>query len=271
MTLSAKEMRYILVFAVLLLLSKYVKSGPFSWPQNINLERLFDFHRTDELCDSMKDLYRASLDKKCLNQVKLRQTFKKLATFLGHTKISHQDDGAATFFKVDPKSSSMFQRSVSGLSGGQTSKKKVLILISDTGGGHRASAQAIDQALAKFHKGRVDVCILDIWTDYAKWPFNKFVPTYRFLARHPLLWRGFYAYGGFPPTRLFTEICSKISSYQSFKRAIVQRSPDIVVSMHPLCQLMPLSIVSEMNKERSVDAVKVPFVTIVTDLGNICE
>ena len=155
------------------------------------------------------------------------------------------------------------------LMGGKSSKKRILILISDTGGGHRASAQAIDQAINNAHRGKVDISVLDIWTDYANYPFNKFVPTYRFLAKYPILWRGFYAYGAFPPTKLFTEIWSKFSSYNSFKDAIIERDPDLVVSMHPLCQLMPLSIVSEMNKNRDPAKFRIPFVTIVTDLGEV--
>lgn len=78
-------------------------------------------------------------------------------------------------------------------------KKRVLILMSDTGGGHRASAQALDQALSEIFPNQFDVKITDIWTEHANYPFNRFVPTYRFLAKNPLLWRGFYAYGAFLP------------------------------------------------------------------------
>jgi 1,2-diacylglycerol 3-beta-galactosyltransferase len=152
--------------------------------------------------------------------------------------------------------------------GGCNNKKKVLILMSDTGGGHRASAQAIDQALQEQFPGRIDVEIMDIWTDHGKYPYNQFVPTYRFLAKHPLLWRGFYAYGTFPPTRKLTEVLSWRKCYQSFRQAIRNANPDFVVSVHPLCQLMPITIVQEMNKERELEnKAKIPFVTVVTDLG----
>ena len=150
----------------------------------------------------------------------------------------------------------------------QTSgKKKVLILMSDTGGGHRASAQAIDRSLKEQFPGRIDVDIIDIWTRYARWPFNRFVPTYRYVAQRPMLWRGFYAYGHFPPTKLFTETWSWMSSYWSFKDAIMSRDPDMVVSVHPLCQLMPIWVVEQMNKVRDKSKPAIPFVTVVTDLG----
>ncbi|RYG99631.1 hypothetical protein EON65_50095, partial [archaeon] len=152
--------------------------------------------------------------------------------------------------------------------GGSNNKKKVLILMSDTGGGHRASAQAIDQALQDQFPHKFEVEIMDIWTDHAQWPYNKFVPVYRFLAKHPILWRGFYAYGTFPVTRKLTEIASWRSSYDSFRQAIEGANPDFVVSVHPLCQLMPISIVENMNKQRRAECkLRIPFITVVTDLG----
>jgi hypothetical protein len=148
----------------------------------------------------------------------------------------------------------------------RSNRKKILILMSDTGGGHRASAEALHQAINEHFPRKFNVDIMDIWTDHATWPFNRFVPTYRFLAKHPMLWRGFYAYGAFPPTKLFTEFCSWTTSYSRFAKAIEAAEPDVVVSVHPLCQLMPISIVKAINQNRP-DKPKIPFVTVVTDLG----
>jgi len=150
-------------------------------------------------------------------------------------------------------------------------KKKILILMSDTGGGHRASALSLEKALTQIPglKSNVDIEIMDIWTEYGLWPFNTFVKAYRFLAKRPLLWRIFYAYGQFPPTKKMTEILSERKCYDSFRNAIRNIKPDLVVSVHPLCQLMPLSIVDEINKENEKEGkIKVPFITIVTDLGS---
>ena len=89
-----------------------------------------------------------------------------------------------------------------------------------------------------------------------------------------MLWRGFFAYGQFPPTKLLTETWSWANSYQRFSAAIKGSNPDLVVSVHPLCQLMPIWVVQEINKEREREGerggekkLRVPFVTIVTDLG----
>lgn len=150
--------------------------------------------------------------------------------------------------------------------------KKVLILMSDTGGGHRASAQALDRAMNElFPNSNIDVDILDIWTDHATWPFNGFVESYRFLAKYPMLWRMSYSYARFPPTRIATEIVSKITCHNRFEKAISDSDPDLVVSVHPLCQHIPIPIVKKMNINRDPSLPPIPFVTVVTDLGGAHE
>jgi hypothetical protein len=148
-------------------------------------------------------------------------------------------------------------------------KQKILILMSDTGGGHRSSAQALDEAIKKqFGKSKFDIKILDIWTNHSKWPFNQCVPFYQFLAKYPILWKGMYFYGTFPPTKKLTEVLAWRSSYPLFRTAIEEVKPDCVVSVHPLCQYMPLSIVETLNKQRMLEGKPlIPFVTVVTDLG----
>ena len=45
--------------------------------------------------------------------------------------------------------------------------KKILILMSDTGGGHRASAEAIAEAMARLYGDEITVRIVDAWRRYA--------------------------------------------------------------------------------------------------------
>jgi 1,2-diacylglycerol 3-beta-galactosyltransferase len=152
--------------------------------------------------------------------------------------------------------------------GGNDDKKKLLILMCDTGGGHRASAQALDQALQEQFPNKIDVEIMDIWTKHAVYPFNNFVPWYRYAAKHPPIWRFLYSWGSNPISRRFTEMWSSAVCYKHFKKAIEGSDPDFVVSVHPLTQLIPLSIVHEMNIKREYEGKEpIPFVTVVTDLG----
>ena len=71
----------------------------------------------------------------------------------------------------------------------QGDKKRVLMLISDTGGGHRASAQAMESMMEQLAPGACDVRIVDVFTDYCPWPFNKFVPGYAVMAKNAWMWK----------------------------------------------------------------------------------
>jgi len=52
----------------------------------------------------------------------------------------------------------------------------IQILMSDTGGGHRASANALRDALDVLHPGKFHCDIVDIYTDYGPiWPYNDYV------------------------------------------------------------------------------------------------
>ncbi|KAK9100101.1 hypothetical protein Scep_023531 [Stephania cephalantha] len=80
---------------------------------------------------------------------------------------------------------------------GRESPKKVLILMSDTGGGHRASAEAIKAAFNEAFGEEYQVFITDLWTDHTPWPFNQLPRSYNFLVKHGTLWKMTY-YGTAP-------------------------------------------------------------------------
>jgi hypothetical protein len=40
--------------------------------------------------------------------------------------------------------------------------------------------------------------VVDMWTHYGSWPYNRMVHSYRFLGRRPLLWRIMYELGRVP-------------------------------------------------------------------------
>ena len=83
--------------------------------------------------------------------------------------------------------------------------KKVLMLMSDTGGGHRASANALKQALLARYNVQVD--LLDIWTAAGVFPWSSSPRAYSYMGKRPMIWRAFF-YGAIsaspftPSTRL---------------------------------------------------------------------
>jgi 1,2-diacylglycerol 3-beta-galactosyltransferase len=73
--------------------------------------------------------------------------------------------------------------------------QRILILMSDTGGGHRASAQALKAGFDELHPGRFTIDIIDFITDYLPWPFNQMPKAYPFLSNDaPWMWK--LLYGG---------------------------------------------------------------------------
>ena len=146
-------------------------------------------------------------------------------------------------------------------------KKRVLFLLSDTGGGHKASARAIKGALDILYPGKFTCEIEDMWTDHGKWPFNQFVPGYQWMARNKIgnwMWKLLYQSSQIPPNRWLTGELAHCVNGRAFEAYMSAYEPDIVVSVHPLCQDVPLRILDRMGGGKR----KVPFITVVTDLGS---
>ena len=153
-------------------------------------------------------------------------------------------------------------------------RRRLLMLISDTGGGHRASAEAIGAMIEQLRPGQVEVSVVDIWTEYAPWtsfPYNRMVPIYRFLGRHSgaPLWRFVWR------MMFWGSICWEHpwdwtmwwACGRRFTRCVREYDPDLVVSLHPCCQHCPLRAVRAVARERR-RAQPVPFATVCTDLDS---
>lgn len=135
-----------------------------------------------------------------------------------------------------------------------------MLLISDTGGGHRASAQALSAAFEELYPGRIDSLIVDFWTEIVGRPFVRFPEGYSFLAKNPPLWRAAWNYGRFPLTRRLTEEFANVVGNRNFRNALAEFRPHLIVSVHPLTQFIPLRVLRTLPH-------RPPFVTVCTDLG----
>ena len=141
--------------------------------------------------------------------------------------------------------------------------KKVLMLMSDTGGGHRASANALKQALLARYNVQVD--LLDIWTAAGVFPWSSSPRAYSYMGKRPMIWRAFFYGTAFYPVRLVTRMLHDFSLRRRFKKILRGQEPDLVVSVHPMCQHVPLSARTWLEK---VLKRPVKFATVVTDLGS---
>lgn len=152
----------------------------------------------------------------------------------------------------------------------------VQILISDTGGGHRASANALRDAFDSLYPGRIECDIVDIYTDYGPiWPYNDYPAMYKLMAKYPITWDIFYHGGSTDLGICVNTVLLDTFCYDSFKECLSRPAPstgtraDMVVSVHPLTQDIPLAALAELDSgTRDMAARTTPFCTVVTDLGS---
>ena len=136
---------------------------------------------------------------------------------------------------------------------------KILIISSDTGGGHRSAAQAIVGGLEKFWKGESFAVRTIKAVEESHHITEKLVNVYNWVLRNRQHWMK-YLYWFMnkirPETReFFHRRCI------GYVREIFEKwCPHIVVSVHPLTQHILARILKELNLSEQV-----PLVTVVTD------
>jgi len=139
---------------------------------------------------------------------------------------------------------------------------RILILMSDTGGGHRASAQALQAAFAARYPGRFQVEIVDLWTDYTPWPINRMPRLYSpIIARGLWFWRLLWAV--FENERAFSAALRLVYliSRNELRKVLQAHRPHLVISVHPFMQHIVLRLLDQ-------EGAAIPFLTVVTDLAS---
>ena len=139
---------------------------------------------------------------------------------------------------------------------------RILILMSDTGGGHRASAQALQAAFVARHPGRFQVEIVDLWTDYTPWPINQMPYLYSpIIARALWFWKLLWAV--FENERAFSAALRLVYliSRNELRKVLHAHRPHLIISVHPFMQHILLRLLEQ-------EGVPIPFVTVVTDLAS---
>jgi UDP-N-acetylglucosamine:LPS N-acetylglucosamine transferase len=136
---------------------------------------------------------------------------------------------------------------------------KILIISSDTGGGHRSAAQAISDGLDKFWKGHSPVVKVIKAVEESHHITDKLVNVYNWVLQNKQHWMK-YLYWAInkirPETREFVQ--KRCIGY--VRDQFEKWCPHIVVSVHPLTQHVFARILKELNL-----ADQVPLVTVVTD------
>lgn len=136
-------------------------------------------------------------------------------------------------------------------------KKHILVLFSDTGGGHRSAAEAVIEALELEYPHKFTTEMVDFFKDYAPVPFNKAPELYPQLVKAPKLWQaGFYATDGRPQARVITYTLWPYAR-RAAKRMLENHPSDVVVTTHPFANSFALKALGKERKRK--------FITVVTD------
>ncbi len=138
---------------------------------------------------------------------------------------------------------------------------KILIGMSDTGGGHRSAAEALAAVIQEMRGDAVQVVVADLLSNHTFWPLNLARHTYApMVARARSLWRFTWWLPEAPwRWRLLQDsvlplLRGPLGGYLGMQR------PDLYISVHPLLNHVALRLLRQHGNH-------CPVATVVTDLG----
>ncbi len=138
--------------------------------------------------------------------------------------------------------------------------KRIVFLMSDTGGGHRAAAEAIRDALyIRYGKENIDATLIDVFR-LSRFPMNYMPEFYPWLVnRSKASWAIGYNLSN---TRGRANLLARTMYYTNarrFKKMILTNPADVVVCVHSV-------ITRAAMRAYDVLEMRPPFITVVTDL-----
>ena len=141
---------------------------------------------------------------------------------------------------------------------------KVLFLSSDTGGGHRASAESLAAQFTSLFPGST-YDLLDVVSKNSLPPYNKLVESYKHLSAHPQQWNLVFKFSNSKAFEFFFDVSQKVLCEKAMRKSIMEHNPDVVVSVHPMMTNVPVLCCQKISK---ITGRHLPIFTVVTDLGS---
>lgn len=143
------------------------------------------------------------------------------------------------------------------------SMRRVLILMSKTGGGHVAAARALKEAFESKYGAEFEIDIVDVLVDYMAYPINRLPSAYDLVVeRAPKLWHMLWRSMAEPKiSRTATRIAT-ISARKRIEKLLNIKRPDLVLSVHPLVNHLVIPILAKMYPSSL-------YATVITDLESI--
>ncbi|MBI5666760.1 MAG: glycosyltransferase [Chloroflexi bacterium] len=138
--------------------------------------------------------------------------------------------------------------------------KRVLFLFSDTGGGHRAAAEAIRDALYLRYENQVRVEMIDVFRAYTPFPFKYMPEMYPWIINYSKTsWGLSYRLTNTKESARLLSRGMYVSIEKGLKRMFREHPADVVVCVHSILTNPSMSALSRAER-------RPPFITVVTDL-----
>lgn len=138
--------------------------------------------------------------------------------------------------------------------------KRIVFLMSDTGGGHRAAAEAIrDAILERYGADSITADLVDVYKQM-RFPANKMPELYPWLVNKALwLWTTIYRLGDSPSrARLFSRMSYR-NNKTMLRKMVLAHPADAVCCVHSVVHHPAMSAYNAFET-------RPPWVTVVTDL-----
>lgn len=138
--------------------------------------------------------------------------------------------------------------------------KRVLFIMSDTGGGHRAAAEAIGAALSEQHGEQVEIELVDAFRGYSPFPFKYMPEFYPWLInKSKSSWGlGYKLSDSRANARTLTR-GMYVTMESGLKQMLRDHPADVVVSVHSVLTRVTMQALNSLRE-------RPPYVVVITDL-----
>jgi len=138
--------------------------------------------------------------------------------------------------------------------------KRILFIMSDTGGGHRAAAEAIGAALREKHGEQAEIELVDAFRGYSPFPFKYMPEFYPWLInKSKSSWGlGYKLSDSRANARTLTR-GMYVTMESGLKQMLRDHPADVVVSVHSVLTRVTMEALTSLRE-------RPPYIVVITDL-----
>lgn len=138
--------------------------------------------------------------------------------------------------------------------------KRILFIMSDTGGGHRAAAEAIAAALVEQHGDDVSIELVDVFRGYSPFPFKYMPEFYPWLInKSKSSWGIGYKLSDSRTNARTLARSMYVTMESGIKQMLRDHPADVIVSVHSVLTRVTMQALCAQSQ-------RPPYVVVVTDL-----